>query len=186
MIVLVDLDGVVCDLEGAFWPLFLEKCPDAPYIAPESRETFYVEDQIGQEWREHVEGIIHGEFFFRDLPAVPSSLEGISKLSETHQVVICTSPVTTPWCASEKYQWVDANLGTEYAKRMIVTKDKTLIRGDVLIDDRPFPEAKGLMIPSWKHILYDQPYNRTVKKPRLTWDQILSGDPKLGVFTSKR
>jgi len=185
VIVLVDLDGVVCDLEGAFWPLFLEKCPDAPRIAPESRETFYVEDQIGQEWREHVEGIIHSEFFFLNLPAMESALEGVLRLSESHSVVICTSPVTTPWCASEKYQWVESHLGLQYAKKMIVTKDKTLIRGDVLIDDRPFPENKGLLLPSWKHVLYDQPYNRQIDKPRTTWKEILSGEAKMSTFTSK-
>lgn len=173
MNLLVDMDGVLADLEAGFWPIFAEKCPDAPQIRREDRSTFYVEDQIGQEWRAHVEPIIHSEGFFRSLPVVPGAVEGLLKLCEKHRVTICTSPVTTPWCASEKHSWVLEHLGRKFAKEMIVTKDKTLIRGDVLIDDRP--EVKGKMVPVWEHILYDQPYNRHIDKFRLDWGQVLDG-----------
>lgn len=59
-----------------------------------------------------------------------------------HDVQICISPLT-PWhcCVAEKYAWVEQYLGAEFTQRMILTKDKTLIRGDVLVDDKPIIRA---------------------------------------------
>jgi len=52
---------------------------------------------------------------------------------------------------------------------MIVTKDKTIIHGDILIDDNP--DVKGVQEPTWQHILYSQPYNSQVNsKKRMTWE----------------
>ncbi|MDO8264840.1 MAG: 5'-3'-deoxyribonucleotidase, partial [Candidatus Parcubacteria bacterium] len=54
-------------------------------------------------------------------------------------------------------------------KRIILSRDKTLIRGNFLIDDRP--EIKGSSIPEWEHIIFDCSYNRNVtNKKRLTWE----------------
>lgn len=50
---------------------------------------------------------------------------------------------------------------------MIVTKDKTLVHGDLLIDDKP--RVTGTRSPAWQHVLYDQPYNRHVDAQRMTW-----------------
>lgn len=174
MILLVDQDGVLSDLEAKFWPIFGARYPDAPKIAPEDRTTFYVEDQIGQEWRKYAEPILHEKGFFQTLPIVPGALEGLLRLSKEFEVYICTSPVTSPWCATEKLLWIKANLGPKWARRTIITKDKTLVRGEYLIDDRP--EVKGDLLPQWEHIHFDRPYNRGLSNRRIMdWYQILDG-----------
>ena len=43
---------------------------------------------------------------------------------------------------------------------MILTKDKTLVRGEVLIEDKP--NIIGGVSPVWKHIFYDALYNRNI------------------------
>ena len=48
-------------------------------------------------------------------------------------------------------------MGEDWIKRIILTKDKTIINADMLVDDRP--QIQGATIPSWEHIIYDQPYN---------------------------
>jgi 5'-nucleotidase len=67
----------------------------------------------------------------------------------------------------EKYAWVEQHLGAEFVQRIVLTRDKTLVHGDVLIDDKP--EIGGLRKPDWRHLIYDQPWNRHVDGPRLTW-----------------
>ncbi|WP_421446371.1 5' nucleotidase, NT5C type, partial [Agrobacterium tumefaciens] len=61
---------------------------------------------------------------------------------------------------------------------MILTRDKTLVRGDLIIDDKP--RIQGAVTPSWRHIVYDAPYNRQVTDaPRLTWQNwrsVLAGE----------
>lgn len=79
---------------------------------------------------------------------------------------------------AEKYLWVEKHLGREATNRLILTKDKTLVRGDILIDDKP--HIAGAMRPQWKHIVYDAPYNRERKDvPRMTWQNwrnVLAGE----------
>ncbi len=50
------------------------------------------------------------------------------------------------------------HLGEEWVGKLVITADKSLIRGDVLIDDAPRPNARA-MTPTWKQIYYSQPYN---------------------------
>lgn len=49
-------------------------------------------------------------------------------------------------CVLEKYDWVDYYLGREWIRKIILTKDKTLVRGKILVDDRP--RISGAMKPS--------------------------------------
>jgi 5'-nucleotidase len=73
-------------------------------------------------------------------------------------------------CVKEKYDWVAQHLGKEWTMRINLMNDKTLIRGDLLIDDKP--KITGLLTPEWQHIIYDAPYNRGVPGPRMTWDDM--------------
>ena len=58
---------------------------------------------------------------------------------------------------------------------MIVTRDKTVVAGDVLVDDKP--SVDGVGIPSWEHVVFDQPYNRGTEGRRLVswrdWRRVL-------------
>jgi len=90
-----------------------------------------------------------------------------------HDVRIVTSPwVSNPTCASDKLNWVVKHYGSHWGPRVIITADKTLVRGDILIDDKP--EIHGAAEPEWEHVIFDQPYNRDIDKKRITdwsiWD----------------
>jgi len=67
----------------------------------------------------------------------------------------------------EKYQWVEEHLGHEFTGRVILTRDKTLACGDVLIDDKP--AIRGLGTPHWHQIIFDQPYNRQAEGSCMNW-----------------
>jgi len=49
--------------------------------------------------------------------------------------------------------------GPSWVDRIVLAKDKTLVRGDVLIDDKP--EVTGSLCPSWEHLVFEAPYNVT-------------------------
>lgn len=36
-----------------------------------------------------------------------------------------------------QYAWVEKHLGRDFLEQVILTRDKTLITGDILIDDKP-------------------------------------------------
>ena len=72
-------------------------------------------------------------------------------------VRLCSSPLSSsPCCVMEKVEWAVAHLGKSWVDRIILTRDKTLVRGDILLDDAP--QAKGSSLePVWEHVYFDQP-----------------------------
>lgn len=168
--ILVDMDGVIADFEKGFLKNFRKKYPDKDYITLGKRTTFYVKEQYPKEVQEEVKSIYLAPGFYRSLPAIPGSLEALLEINELgHEVFICTSPLSEyENCVLEKYQWVDEKLGKDWVKKLMITKDKTLIKAEFLIDDKP--EIKGAETPVWEHIIYTQQYNLSeTSKRRLTW-----------------
>jgi 5'-nucleotidase len=107
--------------------------------------------------------------FFRSLPIIRGAKEALARLEEVGYIVrIVTAPIRTAHSASEKLDWIAEHLGTSWCEKTIITRDKTLIRGDILIDDNP--DVTGSIEPEWEHILYDQQYNQDAQKKRLTWN----------------
>jgi 5'-nucleotidase len=171
LIILLDQDGVLADFEHGFLAAWREHYPDIAPIEFEQRRDFHIRVDYGPALSPKAEALYTAPGFIRDLPAVPGAVEAFHALLALGiDVRICTSPLSQyENCVAEKYQWVEKNLGREATQRLILTRDKTLVRGDLLIDDKP--RIEGAVRPQWKHILYDAPYNRHVREvPRLSWE----------------
>ncbi|MBI4148301.1 5'-3'-deoxyribonucleotidase [Candidatus Woesearchaeota archaeon] len=168
MRVLVDMDGVLADFEQGVYNALCDQYSHIPHIPLEQRTTFHVKAQYPPEHQSTVEAIYVAKGFYANLSPVAGSLEALTQLREQHDIFICTSPLLkNKHCIPEKYEWVEKHLGREWLDRVVITKDKTLVLADILVDDNPTIE--GCEKPTWEHILYDQPYNRSVDKRRLTW-----------------
>lgn len=101
--------------------------------------------------------------FFRELE--PIGLEQFKTLATFNDVYIATAPsINNPLSYTEKAEWIKHHLGLEWLKRMIIIYDKSLLIGDVLIDDhvsgRGQNNFKGKLIhygsatyPDWDSIL---------------------------------
>ncbi|MBM3200759.1 5'-3'-deoxyribonucleotidase [Candidatus Woesearchaeota archaeon] len=179
MIILVDMDDVLADFEGEFFNRWRAQYPDKPYVALEDRTIFNIENQYPEDLRELVKSIYNAPGFCKSLKPIDGSLESVLEMqNEGHEVYICTAPLTVyENCVLEKYQWAEQHLGLEWVKKIILTRDKTLVRGDFLIDDKP--EVTGAAQPVWEHILFNKAYNKNVTgKRRLAtlkdWKTILT------------
>lgn len=171
MNILIDMDGVIADFEGEFLTRWRANHPEKIYIPHEERKGFYVSQQYPEEYRDFVEEIYLSPGFYQELPVMEGAIEALNYLVEKgHNVKICTSPMLPKFenCVLEKYNWMLKHFGNSWVERMILTKDKTMVRGDILIDD--MPEIKGSLSPLWEHVLYNQHYNKDIEhKRRLTW-----------------
>jgi 5'-nucleotidase len=180
MLILIDQDGVLADFENAFVAAWRDAHPDIPPVEFADRRSFHILEDYAPELRPLAEALYTAPGFIRDLPPVDGAIEAVRELAALGlDVRICSSPLRQyENCVAEKYQWVERHLGRAWTERLILTRDKTLVQGDILIDDRPAIE--GAARPRWRHILYDAPYNRTVAdKPRLSWANwrnVLSGE----------
>lgn len=82
---------------------------------------------------------------------IPGAIAGVKSLiGMGHDVWIATKPPTgVPYAYADKVAWILKYL-PELKRKIVLTHDKSLLRGDVLIDDRPHKanaaEFSGLLI----------------------------------------
>jgi 5'-nucleotidase len=180
--ILIDQDGVLADfvlglyqeLERRLAPADFAHMPDM-----NTAETFYVEDCINSGdpkydiWLKNQ--VIHvvdtWEGMFRDIPPIPGAVEHVQLLQDLaakHNigVRICTAPhVEHKTCHSDKAAWAAKHLGDTWAKQMIMSHDKTVVRGLVLLDDKP--KVTGSLEPMWEHVVFGAPCNRHTDRIRV-------------------
>lgn len=168
--ILVDMDGVLVNTMKGFNSELKRQVPNIPLIPIEEIREFYLDKQYPREYASAINNVWATPGFFYSLKAFPGSKEALNEIVKYADVAICTSPYTeSSTCAQEKWQWVEENLGQEWLKRLIITKDKTRVAGNILIDDKP--EVTGARKPTWEHVLYTQPWNSQISgKRRLTWE----------------
>jgi 5'-nucleotidase len=177
MILLIDLDGVVVDWLGGFLKQWESIYPERYRCGKEDITDFYLENHFDEEYSEDVLDIIRSPLFYENLELQDGALIGMTaiKVAAMEGLVdpyLCSSPEIESddqTCWSEKANWVKSFLGEFWLKRLILTKDKTLVRGHILIDDKP--EIHGALTPTWEHLLFDHPYNQHITdKARFTWE----------------
>jgi 5'-nucleotidase len=109
LICYVDMDGVLCD-----------------YVNGWSEMKRLVEIEYPQS--------IHG--FYRGLKPLTNAIQSYKTLEEIYDVRILTRPsYKNLHCYTEKAQWVLHHLGEKAQEKMILAPDKSLLKGDILIDD---------------------------------------------------
>ncbi len=104
----VDMDGVLCDFAGAF-----NREHSDTVKFPQSR------------WG-----------FFTNLEPINSSIYITKELMKDFDVWILTRPsYMNPLCYTEKRIWIEKYFGLEFCKKIIICSDKSLVKGDFLVDD---------------------------------------------------
>jgi 5'-nucleotidase len=170
----IDLDNTLVDFVTGWQKVWNARYPDriitqppTTYNLEEAYSNFGTEKEIMEIWRE--------PNFFLHLEPLPGALEAFKQMAKIGlDLYICSTPASANTSLSEKADWVELHLGKEWVKRLILTRDKTLIRGDYLIDDNPF--VVGNFQPEWEHVILDASYNKeddvkdSDKHFRITWD----------------
>lgn len=155
MRVLVDMDEVV-----AGWGLGYDRYAEEFGLAAEGGQpygtlsTWNLKGKLTEAGIKIHDRIMELEGFYRDLPVIEGAQDAIANLMRSgHSVHFVSTPyLSNPTCASDKLAWVEEHFGKEMMRRTILATDKTLVNGDVLIDDRP--EILGEAIPTWKHLCF--------------------------------
>lgn len=171
MLVLVDIDGVLADLESGFLKIWKQTYPKLDFIPLHLRRTYRIIDQYPPEVSKMIGDIILGDGFYDALKPISGAKEALlGMIEEGLEVFICSTPAYDNLnSALDKYRWINRHLGSEWTRRVILTSDRTLIKADLLIDDNPI--VTGLREPEWEHVVFDRPYNlNVIDKRRLSWN----------------
>ena len=119
---------------------------------------------------------LHLQTFWNGVEIMPGAKEGIQALlAQGHDIYIVTSahPDTIKW----KAKWLQRELPEIPWSHVIVASNKSLIKGDILVDDG----LHNLYDGSYIKVLFDKPWNRNVDKSKFTdiihrvhnWDEII-------------
>jgi 5'-nucleotidase len=156
--VLVDMDGCLVDWDRGFDDAWAKRS------SIDRQASYAMESCVPPELKEEARMVFHEQGFFSRLPPMEGGLRALAEMREAGlNVLLCTSPVlTSRYCAAEKFEWVERHLGTEWLPRVVLTTDKTVVKGDVLIDDKP--RITGFEAePEWQQIVFNAPYNAGTK-----------------------
>jgi 5'-nucleotidase len=155
IVVLLDMDGTVVDWDSGFRNAWANRS------TIDRTKSYAMEDCVPAEFKEEAKQVMMSPGFFRHLPPFPNAVGEVKKMEQAgFQIWFCTSPLLgNPTCCQEKLEWIQEHFGEEYVKRTILCQDKTMVRGDILVDDKP--NITGLHPPTWQQCIFDAPYNQT-------------------------
>jgi len=109
-IIYVDLDGVCAD----YRKIYLSRLAHDP-------DNKYPQATYG---------------FFMEMEEIKDAITAVKTLAEHYDVWFLSAPShRNPMCLAEKNYWVRKHFGPEWPERLILANDKSLLRGDYLIDD---------------------------------------------------
>jgi 5'-nucleotidase len=117
-VIWLDLDGVIVD----FWANVLDHYERIPLLRERYKNN-----------PDHIHGI------FRNPPPIAGAIEAVKLLRDSgkYELYIATAcPWANPQGAADKRYWVEQYFGDMFYKRVTITHNKDMLRGDYLIDDR--------------------------------------------------
>ena len=150
--ILVDMDGVLADVYQSYFK----------YIKETRNEILTEADCMGKEERTMFPDIITmltNNHFFRHVPVMKDSIDGLRYLNNKYNVVIVSSATEFPNCMDDKQAWLNEHFPFIAWQQMIFCGSKTHVRGDIMIDDHP----KNLSHFDGKRIIFNQPHNSLIK-----------------------
>lgn len=159
--ILVDMDSVLADVYSQF-------------IEWEYKELgikgFKWKTEALPSCNKHVRSI----GFFRTVPVMPDSIEGLQYLNDKYKVLIVSSATESPLNLTEKQAWLYEHFSFIIWEQMIFCGRKDSIKGDIMIDNHP----KKLRTFDGKKYIFTQPHNIFISDEQYDrvsgWKEIMS------------
>lgn len=163
--VLLDCDGVLADfMRGAF--NLIEQHTGVRHTVDEVVEFDMFKALGVPHLMNELKKAVTDSAWCWNLDPIPGARRFIDELRSIGRVVVTTAPLSVDGWVDQRIAWLASEM--DVARRDIIfADDKTIVTGDVLIDDRAenvFAWAEAN--PRSHAILLDMPYNRNVFLPQ--------------------
>ncbi len=152
MIIIVDFDGVMCDMLNPLVDLHNDTY----------QTNFKVENITKWKLPDTMRNLFHETpDFFYNLKPIENAIEGINCLKKYHKIVFATDADNNPDIAKQKMAWWK-KYELDHSD-LVVTKYKWYLDGDVIIDDAVHHVMEFVDWNKRKQrqaVILDMPYNR--------------------------
>lgn len=165
----VDMDGVFVEWDERLNEILLRLDPTFPVVAATERKHYDDLMKRGGNKDTLAAALSHPDLY-KNLRPNLDMVRAIAEMNDDDRIIvsICTMPSTKNLtCCRYKLEQIEELFGADLLSRTALTTDKTLSGGEWLIDDKS--KIVGAKTPSWKHVLFDRPYNQGCL-PGDTWE----------------
>jgi len=160
MKLLLDMDGVTADFMGHIYET----------VRAETGRQYCHADTVDYWFNDNPDrnlmlDIMNREGTYRHLGVITGAREAVTRLREDYDVVVCSAPPKTSKTAEvEKREWLAEHFDADFAENAIITRDKHLVLGRLMIEDNPDIARDA----PWQAIMFNQPWNQGVNDlPRM-------------------
>ncbi|HRE01607.1 MAG TPA: hypothetical protein PLV68_09925 [Ilumatobacteraceae bacterium] len=173
---LLDMDGPLADFDGHGWARCTELGCEFDVDGPEAQTARYFTDHMpNRAHRAAARAMIEAPGWFDQLSVTPGAVEGVHRLLDAgFDIWVVTKPLEeNPTCRDDKGRWLRRYLPM-LERKLILAPDKSLIVGDVLLDDAP--KLAWFERALWRPVIFTAPFNG----PGSAWDGLPRwrwGDP---------
>lgn len=171
MRLLYDLDGNIAHFDLRYDEYLDADYPHFSHIRSANQKTFNLWADRTPDEQDAIRDIMNRAGFYKDMKPIDGAVDAVKEAQGMgHEVFFLSAPwITNSTCASDKYDWIEKIFGEGWGDKLILAKDKTVVSGDVLFDDKdPIPHKERA---DWTQVFFDQPYNREAEGLRiLSWE----------------
>ncbi len=153
MRILIDMDDVLADAVSRFLEWY-ERDFGVHYTKEDINGT-KLQLIVPEPHRKAVKEYPHHKDFFKDLPVIENSIEVVKELNNTFEIYIASAAMEFPYSLPHKNNWLDEHFPFIHWKQRIFCGDKSILKGDVLIDDHDF----NLSVFDGRPIIFTSPHN---------------------------
>ena len=136
MRILIDMDDVIADTVERFLEWY-ERDFGVRYNRADLHGT-KLHMIVPEEHRLIVKQYPHQKGFFKGLPLIEHSREIVGELNNRFDIYVASAAMEFPNSLQDKNDWLDEHFPFIHWKRRILCGDKSVLKGDMLIDDHDF------------------------------------------------
>ena len=153
--ILVDMDGVLSDVYAYLLDMHHK----------ETGQRLTIDDVAGkleaEAFPEQLK-MVSAPGFFRYLPVMEGSQEGLRKINDRHKIIIVSLATEFPYSLTDKQLWLNENFPFISWRQVVFCGDKQVINADTMIDDH----MKNLDNFRGETIMFSQPHNLLIRGTR--------------------
>lgn len=173
-VVLLDVDGVLADFHLHTFDFMWDRFGVG--INAQEFPKWDILSELDPAHRDEVAAKWASPGWCARIPVYPGAREGVAALREVARVYFVTAQLAhSPTWTWERTSWLQEHFGAQI-EDVVFTLSKYLVRGDLLVDDKPeHVTSWGAAHPEKVAILWERPWNTNAVVPHRAsrWDEVV-------------